>query len=381
MPMPDDDPTRMQQLDRQLILSASDLNNYLACAHLTALDLARARGGGVGEPERGADAELLARKGDEHEERYLERLKAEGREVVEIAIDDGSVAALQVAVERTAAAMAAGAEVIYQGAFLHEGFRGHTDFLFRVDRPSDLGDHSYEVADTKLARRAKPYFILQLCFYSDLVAEVQGIEPERIHIVLGDATTQSFRVPEFSAYFRHVRDSFTAQLTSGFDDTYPEPVAHCSICRWRAVCDARREKDDHLSLVANITRGQREHLVDAGVMTLAALGSPLPPVAGIDPVVLDRLHRQAALQLEARRSGEVDLEILPLKDERGFARMPRPSAGDVFFDMEGDPLFDGGGLEYLFGCVTADGPERPFTAIWDGTATRSALRWRTSSTG
>lgn len=41
----------MQILDDQLILSASDLNNYLACAHLTTLDLARARGELAIEPE------------------------------------------------------------------------------------------------------------------------------------------------------------------------------------------------------------------------------------------------------------------------------------------------------------------------------------------
>jgi len=60
-----------QLLDDKLILSASDLNNYLACPHLTTLDLARARGELEVEPERGADAELLARKGDEYEDRRL----------------------------------------------------------------------------------------------------------------------------------------------------------------------------------------------------------------------------------------------------------------------------------------------------------------------
>jgi hypothetical protein len=69
----------MQLLDGRLILSASDLNNFFACEHLTALDLARARGELAVEPERGADAELLARKGDEFERRYLDSLKAEGR--------------------------------------------------------------------------------------------------------------------------------------------------------------------------------------------------------------------------------------------------------------------------------------------------------------
>lgn len=354
----------MQQLGDQLTLSASDLNNYLACSHLTALDLARARGEDVGEPEQGADAELLARKGDEHEERYLQRLKDEGREIAEIASDEGSPEALAAAVSATEKAMRAGAEVIYQGAFLRDGLRGHTDFLFRVDGPSALGSHSYEVADTKLARRAKPYFILQLCFYSELVARTQGREPERIHVVLGDDTHHSFRVAEFSAYFRHVRDSFLNEIADGLRETYPEPVGHCQICRWRRICDARREADDHLSLVANITRQQRERLVGAGVTTLAALGSRRPSVTGIDADVLSGLHRQAELQLGTRESDKLAYELREPQQGRGFARLPKPSPGDVFFDMEGDPLFGEGGLEYLFGYVTADPGSPEFTAVW-----------------
>ena len=80
--------------------------------------------------------------------------------------------------------------------------------------------------------------------------------------------------------------------------------------------------------------------------------------------MLTRLHEQASLQLAARESGENSYELRAPQEGRGFARMPRPSEGDVFFDMEGDPLFDDGGLEYLFGFVTADGEEPEFTAIW-----------------
>ena len=35
----------------------------------------------------------------------------------------------------------------------------------------------------------------------------------------------------------------------------------------------------------------------------------------------------------------------------------------MFFDMEGDPLFEGG-LEYLFGIVTKDGDEERFFPFW-----------------
>ena len=35
---------------------------------------------------------------------------------------------------------------------------------------------------------------------------------------------------------------------------------------------------------------------------------------------------------------------------RGYARLPEPSAGDVFFDLEGDPYATAdGGIEYLCG--------------------------------
>ena len=355
----------MQLLDEQLILSASDLNNFLACPHLTTLDLGRARGELEAKPERGADAELLARKGDEFERRYLDSLKADGLRVAEIPEGDGSEATLLDAVARTEEALRGGAEVVYQATFLRDGLRGHADFLFRVDRPSDLGDFSYEVADTKLARRAKPYFVLQLCFYSELLAAAQGVEPERIHVILGNEEQRTFRLLEFSSYFRRVRTAFLAALTDGGQSTYPEPVAHCTVCRWRAVCDEQWERDDHLSLVANITARQRELLQGAGIETLAALGSTEHlAVQSIEAEVLSRLHEQASLQLAARESGEHSYELRAPEEGRGFARMPRSSEGDVFFDMEGDPLFDDGGLEYLFGFVTADGQEPEFTAIW-----------------
>jgi predicted RecB family nuclease len=366
----------MQILDAQLILSASDLNNFLACPHLMTLDLARTRGELETEPERGADAELLARKGDEFERRYLDSLIAEGRQVAAIPEGDGSEAALLEAVARTEEAMRDGSDVIYQATFFEDGLRGHADFLFRVDNPSELGDFSYEVADTKLARRAKPYFILQLCFYSELLAAVQGVEAERIHVILGNGERRSFRLAEFAAYFRRVRAAFLAALADGERSTYPEPVAHCEICRWRAVCDGKREADDHLSLVANITARQRELLQEAGIGTLAALGgAERLAVRGIDAEVLSRLHEQASLQLAARESGENSYELRTPEEGRGFARLPRPSEGDVFFDMEGDPLFDDGGLEYLFGFVTANGKEPEFTTIWgrDRAAEKRAL--------
>jgi hypothetical protein len=150
----------MQQLDNRLILSATDLINYLECPHLTHLDMEVAIGRMQLEPTRTDATALLARKGDEHEQTYLAQLRADGHEVVVIESVpslDGSLDresergldGLRLGAARTIEAMRAGAELIYQGV-LFDGvrWRGYSDFLQRVERPSELGSFSYEVADT-----------------------------------------------------------------------------------------------------------------------------------------------------------------------------------------------------------------------------------------
>ncbi len=80
--------------------------------------------------------------------------------------------------EATRQAMRDGVDVIYQGALRSGQWHGYSDFLLRVAMPSKLGDYSYEVADTKLARTAKPKHVVQLCVYSELVAREQGVRPK-----------------------------------------------------------------------------------------------------------------------------------------------------------------------------------------------------------
>ena len=71
-------------------------------------------------------------------------------------------------------------DVVYQGVLIDpDGWRGVADFIERQP------DRSYEVSDTKLARHSKPYFLLQLSFYSEQLGRVRGRLPERMHVVLG----------------------------------------------------------------------------------------------------------------------------------------------------------------------------------------------------
>ena len=105
--------------------------------------------------------------------------------------------------------MRAGADVIYQACFVDGGWRGFADF---VERQPDGG---YEVVDTKLARHSKPAYVLQLCFYSEQVARIQGSLPERMHVVLGTRERESLRVADFLAYYHRVRERFVARGRGG----------------------------------------------------------------------------------------------------------------------------------------------------------------------
>ena len=152
-------------------------------------------------------------------------------------------------------------------------------------------------------------------------------------------------------------------------ETYPEPVDHCRVCSWWTLCIDRRRADDHLSLVANITRSNRRRLVASGVDTLEGL-AVLPTdtaVAKLPPRILDRLRRQAALQLGYRRDHQLRYELIPPNPDepgRGLAALPEPSRLDVFFDIEADPWAVDDGLEYLFGWVEVVDGEPRYHALW-----------------
>ena len=145
----------MRAANRQLSFSPSDVTAYLECEHLTQLELAVARHELERPTDENPQADLVKRKGDEHEAAYLARLIADGRDIVTIPNDWD----LDAAARATEEALRAGADVIYQACFVDGDWRGFADFVERQ------ANGRYEVVDTKLARHSKPAYVLQLCFY------------------------------------------------------------------------------------------------------------------------------------------------------------------------------------------------------------------------
>ncbi len=341
----------MHREGASLRLSATDIANHLACRHLTQLDRAVAEGRAAAPAWRDPNLQLLRRRGMEHEAAYVKHLRATGLDVVDLRGDEDLFP-----LERTAAAMRAGAGAIVQATLGDEGWTGRADLLVRVPVTSDLGPWSYEVTDTKLSQETRAGTVLQLCLYTDLVAKLQGCLPSRMHVVKpgSDFTTESFRFDDFGAYYRLVRrrlEEVAAAPPSG--STYPRPVEHCDICRWRQVCDARRHADDNLCLVAGIRPLHVDELERQGIVTLRQYAEePKPlrekPQRG-SAEAFSRAHGQAQIQLAGRNAGRPLHELLPAQPGLGLFLLPAPDAGDIFFDIESDPFAGDGGLEYLLG--------------------------------
>lgn len=307
-------------------------------------------------------AKLIQGKGFEHEAKHLRALQDAGLQVINLK-EEWDLAA---SVAATTAAMQASADVIFQATLWSDRFFGHADFLRKVDRPSALGNYSYEVADTKLARSTKAKFLVQLACYSDLLEPLQGVAPERMHVLLGSGEEKTFRCADYRHYVVGVRNRFLASVEAEERQTYPVPCAHCGYCRWRDLCDDQWRQDDHLSQVAGIAGGQVARLEAAGTRTMKALAD-LPPDASVPKLraeTLAKLRSQAALQVSFRETGVRSYELLPASEHgRGFGRLPPPDHYDLYFDIEGDPLEDGG-LEYLLGLHYQDAGQDHFKPFW-----------------
>ena len=314
--------------------------------------------------------EELRARGLAHEQAYLEHLRAEGLRIAEISAEPPTDWAS--GLEWARAAMQDGFDVIYQPALADETWSGRADFLLRVNRASDLGAWSYEVVDTKLARETRAGTILQLCVYSHLLGKLQGLTPERMHVVApGEGfKRRPYRCVDYGAYFR-LLESGIGSFIQSVPDTYPDPVAYCDYCAWWEGCEKRRRGDDHLCYVAGISAVQIQALRQAGITRLTELGrlDTVPDPARGSREALLRARDQARVQLRGRERGRPYHELKqPFDAEHGLAALPEPAFEDIFLDFEGNHFAEQGVQEYLTGYVTNDRDGRPvYTALWAST--------------
>jgi predicted RecB family nuclease len=317
---------------------------------------------------------LLQRKGELHEASFVEGFKSQGKNIVVIEGKD-----VFEKLKRTQEVMKSGADIIYQACLELLPFRGYADFLVKVPGKSLLGDHHYEVWDTKLSKSPKSYFAVQLCCYAEMLDAVQGRHADEIVVVLGNGEICRLALADYQYFYRHLKQQFLAYEASFDVSKMPHPADSREWGRWCGVAEQMLVECDHLNQVAMITRNQIKALEKAGIATATTLAqatvSYIPKIA---PGVLDRLKAQARIQKRSAGSDVPAFEIVPPQpgEAKGLALLPPASPMDVFFDIEGFPMVEGG-LEYLWGNTHFDARgERQFKDFWahDSTQEKQAFQ-------
>ncbi|MBE7325687.1 TM0106 family RecB-like putative nuclease [Nocardioides sp. Y6] len=352
-------------IDDALHWSASDLTAAAECEYR----LLRTLDQKLGRVEALEDAgdpfmDHIATLGDVHEERLLSAYRAEQHVVSLPPVEPPYTAAkLAAAHAATLAALEGDADVIHQAAFSDGEFFGYADFVERTDA-------GWLVADAKLARSAKPKALVQLGAYADQVERMGVPLAPEVALLLGNGERVTFRVDDVRGVFHERRDRLRHLLGTHRSGGVPvawgdERYVACGRC---AECQAAITDTDDVLLVAGLSVEHRRRLHEVGVRTVQDLATATTRPEQIAPATFERLRAQAALQWKQMSGGDDAPVTYELKPDAAdtLARMPAPSQGDLFFDFEGDPMYDEGdprvvGLEYLWGVLDTD---EKYLPIW-----------------
>jgi len=357
----------------KLIFSASDLTGATDCSWAAVRKIDKKLGFDIEIPSD-ADDSMLARTGElgnAHEEKQLQRYRDEfGSEVVELGRPDYSSGIpleqqMIELTELTKKALEAKKPVVFQGTFFDGQFQGFADFLVLQS------DGTYAVYDTKLARKAKITALVQIAAYADQLKKMGIPVSKQAHLILGDNSISSHNLEDITPLYlkkrqdmidliaRRTENKKNGGLVIQWNDETYQPCGRC------VVCEPEIELTDDVISVAGLRMEQRSKLRADGIITLEDLATTsLAKINDMSGRTFASLRAQAKVQLATRKAADRSQPIFEVFNPGALAVIPHSDAGDIFFDFEGDPLYNEGtvwGLDYLFGWVDED---KKFSPLW-----------------
>jgi len=271
-------------------ITGTSVYTYPKCARAVALDF-------HGDPKKKRKPteveEFVLRRGRDLEDELTEGLGWETPSFPERDFDAGAAATLEL--------LRAGAPGVLQGVLVEDDRLGILDLVRREEGPSNFGDHHYVVGDVKSSAVGRGDQILQVMFYSRLLARLQGREPAYAYLVLRDGHEERFQCADYADVIDDVEQNVAA-LRSGDQSERPFLSRACGGCRWSDVCLPELSAAGDLSLLQGMTRGLRETLESAGVADVEAARSitvePLARRTKLEATLLRRIKRAALAQEE-----------------------------------------------------------------------------------
>jgi len=347
--------------------SATMLTRYINCKHTITNEFNEQKLKLKRLPRTFAD-NLRLEKGLLHEANYFKELSKKYSKVKNIKkLKDLSK---EEKIEETIKALKNGYELIYGGWLKSGDWSGELDFLeINQKTKSNLGDWSYEIIDAKNSSNVKGDHIYQVCLYSFLLQDIQGVLPENFYILLKDQNRETIKLKEVYDTFLLHKKSYETFVKKEINKTTPEKCGYCTFCDWKEICENEWISRRHLNQVLGNNKKNIKLFNKAGIHKYDDLAklNPKTKVEGLrDEVKLKRIN-QAKLQIEGEQQGypifKINEENLILN--KGFNLLPKPSTCDLFFDIEGvQDYVVPGKLEYLFGIYYEEDGKKIFKPFW-----------------
>jgi len=347
--------------------TASKLKNWLACNYTTINQINEKE---LKKKESSITEETRKRRGDQFEEKIYRKLIKKYPKHIKIKNDENRI-------EKTKEALRKGYDLIHKAYFEYEGWHGEIDFL--IKNKNKKGKWTYEVYDTKLSSVAKPEHIIQISIYSEWIAKQQDNQwSDFMYLILGNEEEKKYKTQDYQIYFQKHKENYLNFLKSDTlkKNTRPERCSFCVLCEWADVCEKQWEDEDHLNQIANIRKDQIKKIEKHGIKTLKQFSKlkETEKIKELSSNIFKKHLSQSKLLIKYQETKKPQYKILPLINERGFNKLPKPDSNgqDLFFDIEGlDKILnpeetgnDKSGLEYLFGIYNHADKKEPFKCFW-----------------
>ena len=353
----------MKIIDNKYLTSPSDLNNFVACKYTIKNEI-KFHNKEIKKNDEKIDTKLWREMGIKHEEKHFKLFKKDFKKTIIINKDLDEKSRFN----KTKKAMQDGYDLIYHAYLIDGDFRGEADFLIKTKelKSKVFGDYSYEVYDTKISRNLRPRHVTQITAYSYMLSKIQKILPKKMYLIDGSDITHDYKTIEYINLFNHSKQEFDKFLSNiKKKNIYPEKCSFCSLCDWSDECDKIWEDDNYINLIAGSNKSQIEKLKKHKIRNVEQLiNTKLTSTdLKINSEIFEKLKSQAKLQEEKRKTGESKIIILDPDVGKGFYKIPKPSEGDVFFDIEGFPRMDRP-FEYLHGIYYKEKNQFKFKSFW-----------------
>ncbi len=260
--------------------------------------------------------------------------------------------------------MQQGVECIHKGVLLatYSGqftLLSRPDLLIKQPGQSCFGDWIYVPAQIELGKRPKLEYQIVAAFHAQVLATVQGAEPETAWLLLRRNEAYAVNVARWMPQMQRNLDECIQTLESLQAPEVFISRQRCSLCRWFSQCYAIAKSQEHLSLIPGVTPSRYRELQDLNLVTVESLANASPVELETLPGFGNGIAQQLVLQAQSVDQnrpiflpfGEDNGKDIPLSPCPLVPLSSSSATVELYFDIEAQPELN---LDYMLGVLVVD---------------------------